>query len=140
MVVFSETDFIRLTFPHQEIEHLLSLCKQPWSKWTLRYHATAYILRSYQPSVQIHYLHFKKATLDRSPVRVEIVRCSDRFALIEAGDGVSGYVLEKYDTAESRRYGYTLFCMYTKFIYNQETQLPALNEIAIVSNQAPQES
>lgn len=57
-------------------------------------------------------------TSEPKPVFIEVLRCIIAFALIDAGGGLSGYVLEKYVPFENEYLRYTtLFNIETKFHY-----------------------
>lgn len=108
-------EFIPLTHS-RETGHLLHLCKQYASKLTLKHYVNRYNLRTYEPSVQMQSITFRRIVLVpilSRPVPIEVVRCSENVALIEA-DQFSGYVLEKVGPSDT---DVTIFNIQAKFDY-----------------------
>ena len=102
-----------LSFPNRETEFLLKLCKESFSKWVRRYYVNAKLLRTYQPKIQVHYVGFRRLRIHRdTDVKTEMILCNELYALMDAGDGISGYVLEKVKARDPET---SLFYIYTKF-------------------------
>ena len=132
---FLENSYIPLTFEHQEREHLSKLCHTYRNKWTIDYHVNALFVRAYEPSVQAHYIRFRWLEPEPKPVFIKLLRCTKAFALIDARDGLSGYVLEKYVSSEDEYPRHmTLFHIDTKFYYtgeilnNSDEKTPHINK------------
>lgn len=71
-------------------------------------------LRSYEPRTETNYITFRRVVLIPKltrPVPIEVVRCNENFAFVEA-DRTSGYLLEK---VESTNLDETVFNIYGKF-------------------------
>jgi len=79
-------------------------------------------LREYESSIQLLQMRFRRLAIVRKPIRLKAIRCADKYALIEAGDGHSGYVLQVDETYEDP--DATMFRIYTKFQYIQEILVP----------------
>jgi len=97
-----DTVSISLTFPRQETNNLISLCQQYRSKWTPQHYVNRWNLRSHEPTVEENYIRFQRLAVARRPIRIIMIRCHEKFAIIEAGDGQSGYILIRDDSSQVR--------------------------------------
>mgnify|MGYP006965843359 CR=1 FL=1 len=59
---------------------------------------------------------FRRLRVHHQPIKTEMVRCHEKFAIMDAGDGISGYVLERQRPRGQR----DLFYIYTKFSHTME--------------------
>ena len=87
--------------------NLLLLCKMDENKWVLKvknlinkFQPTADLLKKFEPinydaKADIQYLGIRRTNPAPRPVRIEMVRCSEKYALIAVQNGRSGYILKR---------------------------------------------
>ena len=134
-VYFTEDSdlFIPLVFEHRHFENLQNICKQYRSKWLLHTYLDELKASEMQPEVDKGFIDFRWVEpiyRPRRPVRIEVLRCSNKYAIISADDGSSGYLLET--EAES-----TIFNIFSKFQYTE--QAPTESRLRTLHAQASRE-
>lgn len=102
-----------LNLERRDVEYLKNLCTDYRSKISPMYYTNVMHLRSYEPTIQTHYLSFRRVTVLPAirSIRVQVIRCGEKTALIDAGDGLSGYILVKASSHV------TAFYIHGKFTY-----------------------
>ena len=91
----------------------------------------------YEPSVRDHFIHFRRVSALNTPFQATVIQCSEEYALIEAGDGFTGYILERDESYKNT--DMTVFGIYEKFEYEKEI-LPISTENAALTEEMKSKS
>ena len=80
------------------------------------------MLTNDRPNRQLQYIRLRRvaAGMTLKPIPAEIIRCSEKYAIIDAADGVSGYLLQKDKSFESVA-DIAVFYIVAKFQYGERT-------------------
>lgn len=106
-----------MVFEEEETLNLLRLCRNYRSKWSPLYYVNLWTLRSFEPQIETQYIRIRRLGLVPKPIKTDLIRCSEKFALIAAGDGFTGYIL-KIDKANQNT-SRTIFNIDGKFLYKE---------------------
>ena len=77
-----------------------------------------------QSNIQVHNVGFRRLGVYHRAIKTEMIRCHETYALMDAGDGTSGYVLERNQPRRQSDDASTLFYIYRKFHYGIESSEP----------------
>ena len=119
-------EYLPLTFARHERETLFKLCEEYRSKWDVEYYIKLHFLRKNKPRVQTDYIIFQWVNWQPKYIRVQMLRCTEEYALIEARNDFSGFVLKKYEKPTDFHQVDSLFNIDTKFYYQPE--IPRVTE------------
>ena len=75
-----------------------------------------------QPIIQPHYLRIRRLRRPPMPIRIDVILCSQDYAMIDAGDGLCGYILLRdYEYTDTNISDGGVFYIFAKFRYRQGT-------------------
>lgn len=125
--------YIPLTFEQDYIQYFINLCNRRKNKWSLFYYTADRMWKGkkYRPKVEIQYINFRRVEPTARPIRIKLVRCSEKYALIEAEKDRSGYLLRK--GKPDRHTCGTIFHIDARF--NQNKKVPVLSRSVTISEE-----
>ena len=125
-----------MKFEHRHVENLLNLCKQYHSIWSPMYFVNKLVVEKYEPKMEIHYIGFRRIDEPgHEPMRIEVIRCTDCYALIEAGNNRNlSYLLEKGEPAAANNS--FIFYIYAQFDYNEMELTPSSETEMLINSQS----